>query len=450
MYWVLCGIVIDIIYRATPDWASETIDRGKESGFSTLIATAGADGTVKVWATKDPSEKDTWACCTTLDHTNFERVSFNPEDEAEKPQVYAVQWIDHWSGLPVPGGKASKNSFLLTTSDDFVHLWELESKPEGDSKELKFKEVMSLNFVPFQNPAYGVSVCQVTNSGLGIQRAAEGKLKRSNDGSLAQKAFGGERNPSNLIFAFDAVYCDANGLLGVALSDGTLRLINGRGVCISIVQLPGCQSHLTSFSWDSTGTRLATSVATGHVVRLQMIVPLAAVDSDLRLCSFSHTFLHVVATRFCGAFWSVRTRDRWKQLAKPFWKEVGVLFAVISACAHFLLTANINLSVIAVFFCVGHEPGRPVFGSKFMASGENLLLTWGVDGRLCLWDSFSQGNINAPIAVLLANPDYPIYAVDARPSYVVVGGGDSSEVSFMGVPVMMYDTQTTTSTASNE
>lgn len=130
---------------------------------------------------------------------------------------------------------------------------------------------MSLNFVPFQNPGYGVSVCQVTSSGLGIQRGAQGKLKRTIDGSSAQTAFGGERNPSNLIFAFDAVYCPANGLLGVALSDGSLRLINGRGVCISIVQLPGCQSHLTSFSWDSTGTRLATSVATGHVVRMHLL-----------------------------------------------------------------------------------------------------------------------------------------------------------------------------------
>lgn len=264
-YCIECGIVFVNIYRATPDWASDTLDRGKESGFSKLVATAGADGTVKVWATKDPSE-NAWTCSATLDHTSFERVPVNPEDEAEKPQVYAVQWIDHWSGLPVHGGKETKNSFLLTTSDDFVHLWELESKPEGDSKDLKFREVMSLNFVSFQNAAYGVSVCQVTNSGVGIQRKAEGQLKKSNDGSPAQKAFGGERNPSNLIFAFDAVYCDANGLLGVALSDGSLRLINGRGVCISIVQLPGCQSHLTSFSWDSTGTRLATSVATGHVV----------------------------------------------------------------------------------------------------------------------------------------------------------------------------------------
>ena len=305
--------MLDTAYRASPNWASETLDRGNESRFATLVATAGADGTVKVWNTKNPSEKDGWSCCATIDHTNFERVPVNPEDDAEKPQVYAVQWIDHWSGLPTPSGKNAKNSFLLTTSDDFVHLWELASKPEVNSNELQFREVMSLNFVAFHNPAYGVSVCQVTSSGLGIQRGAQGQLKRSNDGSPAQKAFGGERNPSNLIFAFDAVYCAANGLLGVALSDGTLRLMNGRGVCISIIQLPGCQSHLTSFSWDSTGTRLATSVATGHVVRFDC---LCCCWTFSFLCSFLHD-VHFV-NRFCGVLLSKTIKDHLKRLAQQF------------------------------------------------------------------------------------------------------------------------------------
>ena len=103
-----------------------------------------------------------------------------------------------------------------------------------------------------------------------------------------------------------------------------------------------------------------------------------------------------------------------------------------------------------IFMIVGHEPGRPVFGSKYFANGENLLLTWGVDGRLCLWDSFSQGNINAPIATLVANTDYPIYAVDAQPSYVAVGGGGGGEASFLGVPVMLYDTKTTSGAATTK
>jgi hypothetical protein len=81
-----------------------------------------------------------------------------------------------------------------------------------------------------------------------------------------------------------------------------------------------------------------------------------------------------------------------------------------------------------------------VFGSKFFGAGENLLITWGVDGRLCLWDSFSSGNIHAPIATLVSNSSHPIYAVDARDSNVAVGGG-TGETSFLGTPVLIYDIQ---------
>jgi len=72
---------------------------------------------------------------------------------------------------------------------------------------------------------------------------------------------------------------------------------------------------------------------------------------------------------------------------------------------------------------------------------ENLLLTWGVDGRLCVWDSFSQGNIEAPIATLVHNADSPIYAVDVKPSCIAAAGGVGGEASFLGVPVMLYDTK---------
>lgn len=373
---------------ASSNWAKDILDRGTGSDFSSLIATAGADGAVKVWTSKDPSKANAWGCCATLDHSDFERLTSNPEDEAEQPQVYAIQWIDHWSGLPSSSDNAAaQNSFLLTSSDDFIHLWELESKSEDDPKQMKFREVMSLNFVAFQNPGYGVSICQVTNSGLDLQSSG-GQVKKCNDASHTQKAFGGDRNPNNMIFVFDAAYCSQNGLLGVALSDGSLRLVNGRGICISVMQLPGCQSHLTSFSWDSTGTRLATSVATGHVI-----------------------------------LWGVDVHE-----------DKGSL---VTTCTAILEG--------------GHQPGRPVFGSKYIANGENLLLTWGVDGCLCLWDSFSQGNISAPIATLVANKDYPIYAVDAQASHIAVGGGGGGdETSFLGVPMMLYDTETMGITVVND
>jgi hypothetical protein len=55
-------------------------------------------------------------------------------------------------------------------------------------------------------------------------------------------------------------------LMSIALADGSTRVVNGRGVCVAILELPGCNSHLTAVAWDSSGTRIATSVATGHVI----------------------------------------------------------------------------------------------------------------------------------------------------------------------------------------
>jgi hypothetical protein len=50
------------------------------------------------------------------------------------------------------------------------------------------------------------------------------------------------------------------------------------------------------------------------------------------------------------------------------------------------------------------------------------------------------GNIHSPIATLVANPDYPIYAVDFQQSTVAVGGGGGgTENSFLGVPALLYD-----------
>ena len=87
------------------------------------------------------------------------------------------------------------------------------------------------------------------------------------------------------------------------------------------------------------------------------------------------------------------------------------------------------------------------------SSGENdLLISWGVDGRLCLWDSYAQGNVYAPIAVLRKQVDYPIYAVvvgskpsttSSRDVCIALGGGPS-EGGFIGVPVHLYTVQGST------
>ena len=74
-----------------------------------------------------------------------------------------------------------------------------------------------------------------------------------------------------------------------------------------------------------------------------------------------------------------------------------------------------------------------------------------MDGSLCLWDSYSQGQIGAPICVLVSNADYPIYAVgiyecdersdgksDCNPkSAIGIAGGN--EGGFIGLPVSLYN-----------
>lgn len=83
---------------------------------------------------------------------------------------------------------------------------------------------------------------------------------------------------------------------------------------------------------------------------------------------------------------------------------------------------------------------------------KDLLLTWGVDGKVCLWDSFSIGKVRSPLCTLISQPNYPIYTLDLTKErkkrgdsvehgrYVVhmaIGGG--ADGGFCGVPVYLYD-----------
>lgn len=230
-----------------------------------FIASGGADGVVKVWLSPDPSEKGTWECVSTLDHASLHGRAKSPQSEngtVDTPQIYVLQFIEHWQGLASKEVDPNeKNSFLMTSSDDYIHLWDMDEEQKVGSTEISFSEVFSLRFTSAQNVGSGVSVCTVTKGGLKVPQ--EERPANNADG---QRAYGGDRNPDNVIYVFDASYCPGNGLLGVALSDGTLRLVNGRGVCVSVLSLPGYSSHFTSFTWDSTGSRLASCVATGHLI----------------------------------------------------------------------------------------------------------------------------------------------------------------------------------------
>lgn len=72
------------------------------------------------------------------------------------------------------------------------------------------------------------------------------------------------------------------------------------------------------------------------------------------------------------------------------------------------------------------------------------MVSWGIDGRLCLWDSRCYGNISSPIASLVSKDDYPLYALDMinnskenGGAVIAIGGGRDG--GFLGVPIYLYD-----------
>jgi WD40 repeat protein len=425
---------------------------------SYVLATAGADGRVHVYSCGNPLD-DAWVLQTTLDHatlnhciqrrrlaaaaetkstsgndnkkgsdttttetalgdspiegsTNSDNSNKNKEedsgakvivDDDDRPQIYAVQFIDDWSALPTsPDSSEDRNRFLVTSSDDHVHVWEREythkrckhdaspTDPAKDSSAAsrscpwQFREVFSWRFGQSHEYGYGVQVTQVTSSSIlspvsGSLEEESGETTHHDPGCTGNPTdprshFGGERNPEGIVYVFDACYCSKNQLLGVALSDGTVRLVHGRGVCVGLWSLPHVDAHLTAVRWSPAGDALVTSVATGHVIVWNWTT---RVDGSLQ--------------PHCRAIYSG-----------------------------------------------GHILGRPLFGALFM--GADVVLSWGVDGRVCVWDGVAREEVTEPWTLLLDKPDYPVYAVDVHPGkgLVAVGGGASGEVSFVGTPVYLY------------
>mmetsp|Transcript_27966 Transcript_27966/g.40028 ORF Transcript_27966/g.40028 Transcript_27966/m.40028 type:complete len:302 (+) Transcript_27966:27-932(+) len=286
---------------------------------------------------------------------------------------------------------SATRSLLLTSSDDKIHLWELfiptndidntnDSSSSPSHNTICFRKMLTYHFVCLQKGNGGVV--------LKIGSDDEDVIPHSEPSCLSateeQHVFGGDRNPNNVIYVFDASHCHANGLLAVALADGTTRIINGRGVFVAILQLPGCNSHLTAVCWNIKGDRISTSVATGQVI---------------------------------------------------LWKlEPGSRLGWFTPSCQAVLEG-------------GHQVGKPLFGVCYCGSDEeDLMLSWGVDGRLCLWNSYANGH-SGPIATLLCDPDYPIYSVDimkqktpphtADKVVVAVAGG--RDRGFIGIPFFLYD-----------
>jgi len=151
---------------------------------------------------------------------------------------------------------------------------------------------------------------------------------------------------------------------------------------------------LTSFGWDALGQRMASCVATGQLI-----------------------------------LWSVDCS--------------GMLDGSVAPTCRAILEG-------------GHVAGRPLYGAAYCGGGDessqDLIISWGVDGRLCLWDSHSHGKIHQPLSTLVAkSSEYPIFAVDIvtckdddnsegeskRTARIACGGG--TDGGFLGVPIYLFD-----------
>jgi len=287
----------------------ENGEQFKRSDDDLILAMAGADGVARIWQSVDGAKS--WRQIGALDHMiskkEIESASKRPksiteedDDEKEKSEdseaglegnpggteIYSLQFIDEWNGLPsflpkeldtVTEASHPSLNVIMTSSEDFIHIWQQCPLNESDSeackisvnatkpsRKLNLVKIMDIKFTHLEHGYGGVFVH--LNSKEGSNEQADWSQGQSSNIVTTKKAFGGDRNPDNLVYVFDAVQCPANNLIGAALSDGTLRLVNSRGICVTILQLPGCQSHLTSFAWDKSGYRLASCVATGHVI----------------------------------------------------------------------------------------------------------------------------------------------------------------------------------------
>lgn len=320
-----------------------------------VLASAGADGVVQLWSAVENDEQTLeWQCVGSLKHF--------VEDDEERPQIYALQFIQSPS--------YSNMNVMLTSAHDSVYLWTIENNNEDNSSESpnnamqrKFPSLLSIQFTHL-------------------------------DDATQTYQFGGSRNPENELYVFDASYSESNDLLAVALSDGTCRVLSlapsnvdedentQREQCVLSLP-PGYfgdrGGHLTAVEWDSSGTRLATCIARGRVI-----------------------------------LW--------------YLQHVGIGNSI-----------SLRPSVVSI---LDGGSGRQIFGAKYCCGkNEDLLLTWGIEGEVSVWDSYSVGEVMSPICTLISHTDYPIFALDVTQNgtnqSIAVGGG--KEGGFLGVAAYIYD-----------
>lgn len=313
------------------------------------LATGSADGTVRLWGLPEVDETKDGGNAAGRGYEALKVVAkLRHRDQAKglDGQVYSCQFV-----MSNNGGASSPHSLakscsssqgtslhLLTASDCSVHLWDVETRRRTVSRALP---------------------------------------------KIGDHSIGGERNPDDLSFIFDAKPRPGAGssAVAVALSDGTVRvgdILGDRGET-AVLSQEGANTHLTGLAWSDDGMVLVACGGNGTVT-----------------------------------VWDART-----------WTVRSVL------CGHSRPVYG------AAFF-----PVNAAAASSSGGSSPQLLLSWSSDATICAWDTCrASGRETAPLTTLSMDEGFPIYhcSVSADGSRLAVAGGGGGGAGFMGVPVKLVD-----------
>lgn len=209
--------------------------------------------------------------------------------------------------------KDDVTSLMTCSADGQAILWS-----SVETNDFKYKEVCKLSHGNSQ-----IYACEPLANGSGLITAADDELSiwdlQSHSkiyswifgqGSTSKGAvqFGGPRNPSNLVFIFDAKVNHEN-VIAVALSDGSVAFIDmrlpnqiNRKYIKDLTDVAGVssvfnvanltQSHITSLTWASDCNTIMLALGNGKIVALDYRTGIIrAVLTGHRSCCFGTSFI---------------------------------------------------------------------------------------------------------------------------------------------------------------